>query len=304
MTKDKRNARKLKDGASYNGSMCALGAHGLSSTLSAPKKPHQPKTEETRSPPFFYLAWYTKTMPYRKTKFANDEIYHIVTRRISDKPLFIDTDDYYRGIFSIYEFNNVKPVEIQKRRRARVFEKKKLAQSDGDRVSATDKREKLVEILAFTLMPNHLHLLIRQLKNDGITKLMNKFGAGYPAYFRQKHKIQEKGYFFQGRFVSVHIKSDNQLLTVFTYIHANPLSLTEPGWKKGKVKNLRKAIEFLENYKWSSYQDYLGKKNFSSVTDRNFLLETAGGRKKVREIVNDWIKHKKTIKGENEIFLE
>jgi len=243
-------------------------------------------------------------MPYRKTEFANGEIYHIVVRRIGDKPLFVDIDDYYRGIFSIYEFNNAKPVEIQKRRRARLFEKKKLAKSGGDPVSSTDKRDKLVEIIAFVLMPNHLHLLVKQLKDGGITKLMNKLGAGYPPYFRQKHKIQEKGYFFQGRFVSVHIESDNQLIAAFVYIHTNPLSLIEPGWKEGKIKNRRKAIKFLENYKWSSYQDYLGKNNFPSVTDRDFMLEVIGGKEKVRETINDWMKHKRKIKGISEIVLK
>jgi putative transposase len=239
-------------------------------------------------------------MPQRKRDFVNGEIYHVILKRIGDELLFRDTNDYYRGVFSIYEFNTSKPTEIYLRRRARIAEKKR----ERNQIPLIDKREKLVEVLAFTLMPNHIHLLLRQLQDNGITNFVKKIGSGYPLYFRKKHNQPGKGYFFQGRFASVHIKSDDQLLTVFTYIYANPLSLIESGWKKGKVKNLRRAIEFLENYKWSSYQDYLGKKNFPSVTDRNFLLETIGGWKKVRETVNDWIKHKKTIKGENEIFLE
>ncbi|MBU4350951.1 transposase [Candidatus Parcubacteria bacterium] len=243
-------------------------------------------------------------MPYRKTGFVNNEIYHIVVRRIGDKPLFVDTDDYYRGVFSIYEFNNAKSVEIQKRRRARLFEKKKLARNEGDRVSSADEREKLVEVIAFALMPNHLHLLVRQLKDGGVTKFMNKLGAGYPPYFRQKHKIQEKGYFFQGRFVSVHIESDAQLIAVFVYIHTNPLSLIEPGWKQGKIKDPRKATGFLKNYKWSSYQDYLGIKNFPSVTDRDFMRETIGGEKGAHKLINDWIHHKRKIKGMTKIALE
>jgi putative transposase len=246
-------------------------------------------------------------MPHRKTEFANGEIYHLVLRRLDDKPLFVDTDDYYRGIFSIYEFNNANPVVIQYRRRTRLFKKRKLAKNDrgpSSIVFTDDERQKLVEVIAFALMPNHLHLLVRQLKDGGIVKFMSKVGTGYPPYFRQKHKIREKGYFFRGRFVSVHIKSDNQLIAVFVYIHTNPLSLIESGWKEGKVKNFKKAIEFLENYKWSSYQDYLGKKNFPSVTDRDFMLEAVGGEKRVRRLVEDWIRHKREIKGMVEIALE
>ncbi len=239
-------------------------------------------------------------MPKRKREFANGEIYHVILKRIGDELLFRNTDDYYRGVFSIYEFNTSKPTEIYLRRRARIAEKRK----EKNQIPYVDKREKLVEVLAFTLMPTHIHLLLKQLEDDGITNFAKKIGSGYPLYFRKKHNQSNKGYFFQGRFASVHIKSDSQLIAVFTYIHTNSLSLIEPGWKEGKVKNPRKAIEFLENYKWSSCQDYLGKKNFPSVTDRDFLLEMIGGCGKAREIVNDWIKHKKIIKGGNEIFLE
>jgi putative transposase len=241
-------------------------------------------------------------MPYRKTELANGEIYHVVIRRNGNEPLFLDVDDYYRGIFSIYELNTTKAVEIRLRRQARLTEKKRI--SNGKRVSEIDNRDKLVEILAFCLMPNHIHLLMRQLKYRGISKFMNKLGAGYPAYFKKKHNLEERGYFFQGRFVSVHIKSDSQLVATLVYIHTNPLALIELRWGKGIVINPQRAIKFLENYKWSSYQDYLGKKNFPSVTERNFLLEMIGEQRNVKKSVADWIKHKKEIKGIAEIYLE
>ncbi len=239
-------------------------------------------------------------MARRKENFANGEIYHIVLRRIGDKLLFRNTDDYYRGVFSIYEFNNSKPIEIYLRRRARIAEKKK----ERSGIPHTDERKKLVEVLAFTLMPNHIHLLLRQLKDGGVTNFVRKIGSGYPLYFKKKHKQSNKGYFFQGKFASIHIKSESQLIAVFTYIHTNPISLIESGWKEGKIKNLQKAIKFLENYKWSSYQDYLGKKNFPSVTDRDSILETIRGKEKIRELIADWIKHKKDIKKPDKISLE
>jgi len=156
-------------------------------------------------------------------------------------------------------------------------------------------------LYSLNLLPNHFHLLI-EVKQVSIPTFMHFINTWYSGYFNRRYK--RHGHFFQDRFTAVHIKTDEQLRAVFVYIHTNPVSLIEPKWKERGIARPEKVIEFLENYKWSSYQDYLGKKNFSSVTDRNFLLETVGGRKKVREIVNDWIKHKKTIKGENEIFLE
>jgi len=241
-------------------------------------------------------------MPYRREQFINGEFYHVVTKRLEDHLLFKDIDDYYRGIFSIYEFNTTKPVEILERRKARVEIKK--AQAQGDPLSLADIRDKLVDVVLFCLMPNHIHLLLRQLKEGGITTYMNKFGAGYPAYFKQKYDIKTKGYFFQGRFVSVHIQTNEQFKTAFVYIHTNPLSLIEPNWKELGIKNPEGAINFLENYKWSSYPDYLGKRNFPSVTEREFMLKVMGGEQDCKNFVENWIKHKGEIKEFSELALE
>lgn len=220
-------------------------------------------------------------MPYRISQFSNNEIYHIVTRGINDQIIFKDVDDYYRAIFSIYEFNNSYPVDIYKRRRERREE----------RVSPkADERDKLVDLLSFCLMPTHPHLLLKQLKDGGITKFMLKFGAGYGGYFNRKY--DRKGYVFQNRFKNIHIKDDAQLKTVFAYIHANPISLIEPKWKELGIKNPAKAIKFLENYKWSSYPDYIGKKNFPSVTEKNFLSEIMGGRQGCEKFLENWVEYK------------
>jgi putative transposase len=241
-------------------------------------------------------------MPYRKEKFANEEIYHVVIRSIDDNLLFKDVDDHYRGIFSIYEFNTVKPVVIRERRQARLRIKEILKQAPEKGISANDSRDKLVEILAFCFMPNHIHLLLKQTKDNGITHFMRKLGAGYGGYFNRKYS--RKGHVFQNRFNAVHIRTENQLRTVLIYIHTNPISLIEPGWKMGKIKNLKRAKEFLNNYKWSSNRDYLGINNFPSVTEREFLSEIIGGAKNYQDTIVDWIKHKKEIKGFANLTIE
>ena len=237
-------------------------------------------------------------MPYRKEQFATGEYYHLVIRGIDEHKLFRDINDHYRGVFSIYEFNNAKRVEIRERRRNRA--KVKVC---GHRESA-DLRNKLVEILAFCLMPNHLHLLVRQLKDGGIVKFMTKLGIGYAKYFNTKYK--RKGYVFQSRFVAVHIKNERQLMAVLLYIHTNPVSLIEPGWKEKGIRNVKKVLKFLENYKWSSHSDYLGRKNFPSVTERDFLLEIMNGQQGYEEFFKDWLKYKsrKNLKEFPELFLE
>lgn len=240
--------------------------------------------------------------------FINGEIYHVILRRIGNELLFGDVDDYYRGIFYIYECNTSKPILIRERRTARAKFKKLLKKIEADRgltpaeIAWRDERDLLVEVLAFCLMPNHIHLLLRQLKDKGISKYIQKIASGYPAYFKQKYKITLRGHFFQDRFQAVYIKDEEHLKVALTYIHTNPTLLVEPEWKWRGVKNPEKVIEFLENYKWSSYQDYLGKRNFPSVTQREFVLKVMGGPEGCREWVNGWIKYQGEIRKTMEKF--
>ena len=242
-------------------------------------------------------------MPYRKQKFANEEIYHIVVRAIDDNVIFKDIDDHYRGIFSIYEFNNIKSVTIRERRRERLKIKKCRDRVSADSASFVDLRDKLVEVLVFCLMPNHFHLLVKQLKDDGIVKFMSKMGAGLGGYFNKKYN--RKGHVFQNRFEAVHIKTEEQLKIVWAYIHANPVSLIEPKWKEKGIQNLDEVIKFLEEiYKWFSYQDYIGKKNFPSVIERDFLLEIIGGHNRCKEFLKDYLKYAGKIKEFSNLLLE
>ncbi|MDO8663326.1 MAG: transposase [Candidatus Wildermuthbacteria bacterium] len=237
-------------------------------------------------------------MPYRKQQFVNGEIYHLVLRAIDNNLIFKNADDYYRGIFSIYEFNNSNAIEILKRRREiqRAKQRKVGGGPSSAQASADplDERDKLVEILAFCFMPNHIHLLVKQLKDGGITKFMRKVGTGYGGYFNRKYK--RKGYVFQDRFSSILIKDDTQLKIVFVYIHTNPAALVEGGWKEKGVNNPGKVIKFLEKYKWSSYSDYLSIENFPSVTERDFLLNLMRGETGCKEAVDSWIKYKSEIR--------
>lgn len=213
--------------------------------------------------------------------------------------IFKDVSDYYRGIFSIYEFNNANSVTIQARRKIRATFKKKC--SGVDKLES-DKRNKFVDVFAFCFMPNHIHLLLKQLKDNGITKFMSKVGTGYAGYFNRKYN--RKGYVFQNRFRSIYIEDDNQFKIIFNYIHSNPVSLIEPGWKEAGIKKPDKVVNFLEDYKWSSYKDYLGESNFPSVTERNFMSEFIGGVEGCKISIKDWIDYKKKLDQSSHILLE
>jgi len=258
-------------------------------------------------------------MAYKRPQLVNDEFYHIVSRTVGDTVVFDDENDFYRGIFSIYEFNNINPVSIWQRRKERKKEKElqklieaEIATSDVAQIvqrptspdynyERKDERDKLVDVLAFSFMPNHLHLILKQLKNNGIAEFMKKVNGGYAKYFNEKYN--RKGHLFN-KFRAVYIADDNQLKNTFVYVHTNLISLIEPGWKEKGIENPDKVIEFLKNSKRHSYPDYLGKKNFPSVTQRDFLLEIMGGAEGCKAEVENWVKYKKELKDFGDIVLE
>lgn len=240
-------------------------------------------------------------MAQRKVQFVNGEIYHIVMRALDSLDLFRDKKDFLRMIHDLFEFNDVNP--------ARPGIRVALCRKGGVNVTkqglvtfpVKDGREVLVEILAFCLMPNHVHLLVRQVKDGGITSFMQKFG-GYALYYNKRHG--RKGHLFEDKFQAIHIKNDEQLKTVFVYIHTNPVAIIFSGWKEKGIKDLNKAIQFVENYRWSSYSDYLGVKNFPSVTEREFMLEVMGGSEGCRKFVNAWLRYKRGLADFDYVAIE
>lgn len=238
-------------------------------------------------------------MPNKRPPLANGETYHIVIRAIEGLKLFRDKQDYFRIIHDLFEFNDKKRVSSKFRVNQYLAKKGQLTRSY--RVNE-EKRDVLVEILAFCLMPNHVHLLVRQIQDHGISEFMRKVGIGYACYYNQKYK--RIGHVFQGRYRMVHIKDDKQLITVFIYIHTNPTAIIFPKWKEKGIGNLNKAIRFLESYRWSSYPDYLGNKNFPSVTFREFLIQTMGGVKECRRFINDWLAFKKELADSDTVAIE
>lgn len=238
-------------------------------------------------------------MAQRKEEFINNEIYHITSRGVDGREIFAGDEDRWRGIFSLYEFNNTETVTIRRQRQKRKLLKESLKSGRSlapaelaqiENQIKEDKRDKLVEILSFVFLPNHIHLLLRQVKPSGISVFMQKFGSGYTNFFNAKYK--RRGHLFQGKFNASHIGGDEYLKTVFVYIHTNPIAIIDPGWKEKGIKDPAAAIKFLEEYRWSSYPDYIGKKNFPSVTERDLFKKLFGSKQEMKEFVDAWVIHK------------
>jgi putative transposase len=231
-------------------------------------------------------------MPVKRPPLTNGDIYHIVIRAVDVLKLFRNEKDYLRMIHDLFVFNDENPTAWHYRQH---YEKTPRSLGFVKIKEEKNKRKLLVEILAFCLMPNHVHLLVRQNVDGGISKFMRKIGAGYGIYYNEKY--ERKGHIFQGNYKIVRIENQKQLVIVFIYIHTNPVALISPRWKELgiRIKDLNKVINFLETYRWSSYSDYLQIKNFPSLTSREFLFEMMGGVKGCRKFVDDWLQHKKEL---------
>jgi putative transposase len=215
---------------------------------------------------------------------------------VEKRNIFLNDKDYFRFIHDLFEFND----EELTFNVAYYFNSRSQEIKFQYLEKERKPRKLLVEILVFTLMPNHFHLLLRQKKEKGIVKFMQKLGTGYTNYFNKKY--ERVGGLFQGRFKAALVNKEAHFIHLPYYIHTNPLDLiygssTPIDWKK--------QMDFLENYRWSSYLDYIGKKNFPSITSREFLLEFLGGEKEYKKTIQNWLKEKdEEIENIKEIILE
>ena len=225
-------------------------------------------------------------MALRKTKLVPGEIYHIYNRGVDKRDVFMDDGDRLRFIHDLFEFNN---------QDSSLNLNDYLVRGKYLEVGLPDinrkPRKLIVEILAYSLMSNHFHLLVRQKTDNGITEFMRKMGTGYTNYFNNKY--ERNGALFQGKFKSVHVAKDAHFMYLPIYIHLNPLDFKFKEWREGKVKNYKKAIEFLDSYRWSSYMDYTGQKNFPSLIRKDFLMYRLGNEQKFKKEIIDWLKSAK-----------
>lgn len=202
------------------------------------------------------------------------EIYHVYNRGVEKRDIFMDEQDYLRFIHNLFEFNDTAPAG-------------KYSVKSEAKPPKID-RNVLIDILAFCLMPNHFHIMVCERKENGISKFMQKLGTGYTVYFNQRH--EHSGVLFQGIYKIIHIAEDNHFRYLPYYIHLNPLDLTYPIWREGAVENPMKALRYLETYRWSSYLDYIGKKNFPSVINKTYITEIIGKPEEQKKDMMDWIR--------------
>lgn len=174
----------------------------------------------------------------RKEPFINGSLYHICSKSIAGYRIFKENGDYERMLEMLKYYScKDRPIRFSVYYEAAVEKGLNLPGLD------IKNSPKLVDLIAYCLMPTHIHLLVCQLIDDGISIFIKDMLNSYSRYFNIKYN--RKGPLWQGRFKSILIETDEQLLHLTRYIHLNPTS-----------DNL---VSKPEDWPYSSYQEYLGE---------------------------------------------
>ena len=186
----------------------------------------------------------------RKVPLATNYFYHVYNRGVDKREIFSDYS-YYSRFVSILEhyLKYDYPYSLLKRRLVKaqspLGKKNILLQLETRRVNPP------VEIVSLCLMPNHYHLTLKQLIENGISIFMHRIGIAYTTYFNVRN--DRSGRLFEATYKAAMIESNEQLLHLTRYQHINPRSLG------------LKTPEELVEYPWSTLSTYLGEKRFPFV---------------------------------------
>ena len=166
-------------------------------------------------------------MPFRTTLLVNDQFYHVYNRGVEKRVIFSSRRDYSRFLKAMqyYQVQGPKP---------------KFSNYIKKKAFELDTKKRIVEIIAYCLMPNHFHALIKQIQDNGVSEFMGKISNSYTKYYNTKYN--RVGPLLQGQFKAVFIEDDNQLVHVSRYIHLNPL--------------VSYLVKDLKTYEFSSYNEY------------------------------------------------
>lgn len=133
-------------------------------------------------------------------------------------------------------------------------------------------RKPLIEILCYTLMPNHIHLLLKEIRKGGISLFMKKIGQSMTEHANIKYK--EKGSLFQGAYKSKTVTTNEYFQYVAAYIMTKNVFELYPGQGlKGARENFEDAWKWGATYSFSSLGDYAGIRNNSPILTKGLLGE-------------------------------
>lgn len=193
-------------------------------------------------------------MAPRKTIFACGATYHIFNRSLHKLPLFTNKKDFDLFLSSAKYYIQINPPV-----KYSIYRK----QPDNYKLNFT---KTLVKVIAYCFMPNHYHLILTQLENNGIHTFIHRLSSSYAHYFNIKN--EKRGPVFEDRFKAVRVESQEQLIHLSRYIHLNPVTSY--------------ITENPSDYEYSSYNYYINKdkNNFVDWSDVMVSFKSSNDYKK------------------------
>ncbi|MEK7147901.1 MAG: transposase [Patescibacteria group bacterium] len=200
----------------------------------------------------------------RDIKISIGEHYHVFNRGVHKQTVFHDSGDYHRFLFLILYFQSPSNFP-QVGRSVQEFVKHRVLDNEADIV-----KNRMVELVSFCIMPNHFHLILKEVEEGGISAYMQRVLNAYSKYYNTKY--EKSGHVFQGPYRFVHIDNNEQLLHLSAYIHRNP-------------RELSKWVNREDQYQWSSYFDLVSDNRWEGLLVFSIILEQFKSKEKYREFV-------------------
>jgi REP element-mobilizing transposase RayT len=180
-------------------------------------------------------------MGIRNITFANGEYYHVFNRGVDKRIIYNTKEQQYFFFKRLQLLNTTDNRKYIANKRSRY--KDKLIVADGD---------KLVSIVAYCLLPNHFHLLLKQKVDNGISQFMQRLGTSYTKFFNRQE--DRSGSLFQGKFKATHLSGDFALPTLSAYVNLN--------YKHHHVDPSKNLVK-------SSIYEYLDNEIDNKICDQN-----------------------------------
>jgi putative transposase len=210
----------------------------------------------------------------RSSKISIDEYYHLYSRGVNKMLIFNARRDYERFQRLLYLANDEKPLHYCDLKPSQIY---------------TIAQEKpLVSIGCYCLMPNHFHILIKEIAENGITRFMRRLLTAYSMYFNTKY--ERAGALFESRYKASHVSRDEYLKYLFSYISLNPVKKIEKKWKLEGIRNLVEAKKYLNRYSFSSYRDHIGfKRKETRILTPTAFPDYFFDQYDFEHYINDWL---------------
>lgn len=234
-------------------------------------------TSEKIYPCFEHGYWiFTDSM---REEIVNTSYYHVYNRGVDRRRVFEASRDYEHFLESLYLFND-------ERYRHRGGDPTWKNTTFSCHEILDHERVPLVSIISYILMPNHFHLLLKQKKDGGISKFLQRLGMGHTKYYNLKH--HRTGRLFESSFKSKPLDFEEHLYHIPRYIHLNALDGKGLDWRKGRLEDWKKAKALLQAFPWSSHHTYVGQEQPFPILDESAIRALFPPSRAYWDYLNEW----------------